>query len=161
MIIEFAAVEIRLELVLNDREEPFLNRTPLNANETYQSVEFWGSCDTGKHFPVLACVTYHFNQRKSQAPKGDKSEPCDIASMDYYSLFIYTCQLGDKLLAQIAIAGVGDQDFCRNYKSGERPDVQESPNNFQFGTASTNLTFSIPYATRYNDSELILTLIIR
>lgn len=147
--------------MLNDREEPFLNRTPLNANETYQSVEFWGSCDTGKRFSVLACVTCNFNQYKSQAPKGDKSEPCDIASMGYYSLFIYTCQLGDKLLAQIAIAGVGDQDFCRNYKSGERLDVQESQNNFQFGTASTNPTFSIPYATRYNDSELILTLIIR
>ncbi|WP_342354899.1 transporter family protein [Pedobacter suwonensis] len=131
-------------------------RTPLTADETYQSAELWGGWNFGKKFRVLAFVPYNFNQRKSQEANGTKNGMGDIAVMGYYNLFNHTGTLGEKLLVQSLWVGAGIKVPTGKYEPAERLAVQESPNNFQLGTASTDFTVNAAYDIRYNDLGLNL-----
>ena len=130
---------------------PMGERTPLTADETYQSVELWGGWNIGKRFRVLAFVPYNFNERESQASTGSKDGLGDIALMGYYKFFDHTGNMGGKLLIQSLYIGAGVKLPTGKYEASERLAVQESPNNFQLGTESTDFTLNAAYDVRWND----------
>ncbi|SER88099.1 transporter family protein [Pedobacter rhizosphaerae] len=129
-------------------------RTPLATDETYQSAELWGGWNIGKKFRVLVFVPYNFNKRVSQDQQGTKTGLGDVALMGYYNLFSKTGTLGSKLLVQSLWLGAGIKTPTGKYEPAERLAIQESPNNFQLGTASTDFTFNAAYDIRYNDLGL-------
>jgi len=128
--------------------------TPITADETYQSAELWGGWNIGQKFRILAFVPYNFNQRESQSEKGSKNGLGDIALMGYYNLVNHTGALGSKLLVQSLWLGAGVKVPTGKYEPTERLALQESPNNFQLGTASTDFSFNAAYDIRYNDLGL-------
>lgn len=130
--------------------------TPLSTDETYQSAELWGGWNFGKKFRVLAFVPYNFNQRSSQASSGSKNGLGDIAVMGYYNLFTKSTTVSSKLLVHSLWLGAGVKAPTGKYEPGERLAVQESPNNFQLGTASTDFTLNAAYDVRLNDLGLNL-----
>ena len=129
-------------------------RTPITAEETYQSAELWGGWNIGSKFRVLAFVPYNFNRRESQTESGSKKGLGDIALMGYYNMFNKTGTLGSKLLVQSLWVGAGIKVPTGKYEPSERFAIQESPNNFQLGTASTDFSFNAAYDIRYNDLGL-------
>jgi len=135
---------------------PTGERTPLTADETYQSAELWGGWNFGKKFRVLAFVPYNFNERTSQEATGRKNGLGDIALMGYYNLFSQSGTVGEKLLVQSLWIGAGVKVPTGKYEPTERLAVQESPNNFQLGTASTDFTLNAAYDIRLNDLGLNL-----
>jgi hypothetical protein len=130
---------------------PTRERTPLTTDEIYQSAELWGGWNMGSKFRVLAFVPYNFNERINQDERGTKNGLGDIALMGYYNLFNKTGTLGNKLLVQSLWLGAGVKVPTGKYEPTERLAVQESPNNFQLGTASTDFSFNAAYDVRYND----------
>lgn len=134
--------------------DPFGERSPLTADETYQSAELWGGWNFGTKFRVLAFVPYNFNERKSQEGNGTKNGLGDIALMGYYKLLDHSGMLGERLLIQSFWMGGGIKAPTGKYEPSERLAVQESPNNFQLGTASTDFTLNAAYDIRWNDLGL-------
>lgn len=130
---------------------PSGERSPLTADETYQSTELWGGWNIGTRFRVLAFVPYNFNKRESQTGDGDKRGLGDIAVMGYFKLFDNMNTVSDRLLVQSLWIGAGVKAPTGRYEPSERLAVQESPNNFQLGTASTDFTVNAAYDIRYND----------
>lgn len=125
--------------------------TPLTTDETYQTAELWGGWNFGKRFRALAFVPYNFNQRSSQAESGAKNGLGDIAVMAYYNLFTNSSSLSSKLLVHSLWLGAGIKLPTGTYEPSEKLAVQESPNNFQLGTASTDFTLNAAYDVRLND----------
>lgn len=130
---------------------PTGERTPITADETYQSAELWGGWNFGTRLRVLAFVPYNFNKRESQTGNGTKTGLGDIALMGYYKLFDHKGTLGERLLVQSLWIGAGVKVPTGKYEPSERLAVSESPNNFQLGTASTDFTLNAAYDIRYND----------
>lgn len=130
---------------------PFGERTPITADETYQSAELWGGWNIGSKFRILAFVPFNFNERISQTGNGTKNGLGDIAVMAYYNLFQHSGTLGERLLVQSLWIGGGLKAPTGKYEPAERLAIQESPNNFQLGTASTDFTLNAAYDVRYND----------
>lgn len=133
---------------------PMGERTPLTADETYQSAELWGGWNIGTRYRILAFVPYNFNERKSQDDAGNKNGLGDIALMGYYKFFDHTGNLGDRLLVQSLWIGAGLKLPTGKYEPSERLAIQESPNNFQLGTESTDFTLNAAYDVRWNDLGL-------
>ncbi|RYG16739.1 MAG: transporter, partial [Chitinophagaceae bacterium] len=127
------------------------NNTPLTTDETYQTAELWGGWNIGTKFRVLAFVPYNFNKRSSQASDGAKNGLGDIALMGYYNLFTQTTTFKSKLLVHSLWLGAGIKAATGKYEASERLNVQETPNNFQLGTASTDFTVNAAYDVRLND----------
>ena len=130
---------------------PTGERTPITADETYQSTELWGGWNFGTKFRILAFLPYNFNKRESQTGNGTKTGLGDIAVMGYYNLFDRKGVLGDRLLVQSLWVGAGVKVPTGKYEPSERLAISESPNNFQLGTASTDFTLNAAYDIRYND----------
>ncbi|MEQ7801452.1 transporter [Pedobacter sp. ASV1-7] len=139
---------------LNTHLGPYGERTPITADETYQSAELWGGWNIGTKFRVLAFVPYNFNERKAQTGNGSKNGLGDIALMGYYKVFDHKGTLGERLLVQSLWIGGGVKVPTGKYEPAERTAIQESPNNFQLGTASTDFTVNAAYDIRYNDVGL-------
>lgn len=133
---------------------PIGERTPLSTDETYQSAEVWGGWNLGKKFRILAFVPYNFNKKVSQSLNGEKNGLGDIAVMGYYNLFNKSGSVGNNLLVQSLWLGAGVKAPTGKYEPSERLAVQESPNNFQLGTASTDFTFNVAYDIRLQDLGL-------
>lgn len=125
--------------------------TPLSTDETYQTAELWGGWNISTKFRVLAFVPYNFNKRSSQASAGAKDGLGDIALMGYYNLFTQNTTVKSKLLVHSLWLGVGIKAPTGKYEANERLNVQETPNNFQLGTASTDFTINAAYDVRLND----------
>lgn len=132
------------------------NVTPLSTDETYQSAELWAGWNFGKRFRTLAFMPYNFNQRNSQANNGNKQGLGDIALMGYYNLFTQNNTLNSKLLVHSLWLGAGVKLPTGKYEPSERLAIQENPNNFQLGTASTDFTLNAAYDIRLNDLGLNL-----
>lgn len=130
---------------------PSGNVTPLTADETYQTAELWGGWNIGTKFRILAFVPYNFNERKSQSGNGTKSGLGDIALMGYFKLFDHKATVAQGLLVQSLWVGAGIKLATGKYEPAERLAMQESPNNFQLGTASTDFTLNAAYDIRYQD----------
>jgi len=135
---------------------PLGQRTPITSDETYQSVELWGGWNIGEKFRVLAFVPYNFNNRVAQTGNGYKSGLGDVAVMGYYNLFNSRNTLGTQLLVQSLWLGAGIKVPTGKYEPGERTLMSESPNNFQLGTASTDITLNAAYDVRLMDLGLNL-----
>lgn len=129
-------------------------RTPISADETYQSAELWGGWNIGDKIRFLAFVPYNFNKRKSQTDNGDKNGLGDIALMTYFKLLDHKGTFADRLLVQSLWLGAGVKMPTGKYEPGERTALLESPNNFQLGTASVDFTVNAAYDIRYNDLGL-------
>ncbi|MES2829321.1 MAG: transporter [Bacteroidota bacterium] len=130
---------------------PSGERSPITADERYQSTELWAGWNIGNRFRVLTFIPYNFNSRKSQTGNGRKYGLGDIAINGYYKLLENTSTLNDRLLVQSLWIGGGVKVPTGRYSAEERMAVQESPNNFQLGTASTDFTINAAYDVRYND----------
>lgn len=130
---------------------PFGESTPLTTEETYQSAEIWAGWNMGKRFRLLAFVPYNFNKRVNQTESGQKQGLGDIAVMAYYKVFEQSGVLNKRLLVQSLWLGAGVKAPTGKYAAGERLATQESPNNFQLGTASTDFSLNAAYDIRYND----------
>lgn len=137
---------------------PFGERTPITADETYQTAELWGGWNIGKKFRLLAFVPYNFNERTSQTGNGKKQGLGDVALMGYYSLLDHRTSIGEKLLVQSLWVGAGIKAPTGKYEPEERLAIQESPNNFQLGTASTDFTLNVTYDIRFQDVGLDVNL---
>ena len=133
---------------------PSGERSPLTTDESYQSTELWGGWNIGKRFRVLAFVPYNFNRRESQTGNGNKNGLGDIAVMGYFKLFENTNTVHERLLVQSLWIGGGIKAPTGKYEPSERLAIQESPNNFQLGTASTDFTVNAAYDIRFNDLGL-------
>lgn len=133
---------------------PLGQSTPITTDETYQSAELWGGWNIGSRFRILAFVPYNFNSRESQTGNGNKNGLGDIALMGYYKLMDQTGSLGPDLLVQSVWIGGGIKVPTGKYEPSERLAIQESPNSFQLGTASTDFTLNVAYDVRYNDLGL-------
>ncbi|MEE1884116.1 transporter [Pedobacter flavus] len=133
-------------------------RTPISADETYQSTELWGGVNFGKKFRVLAFIPYNFNEKVAQTGNGSKNGLGDIALMGYYGLADHRTSVGQKLLVQSLWVGAGVKLPTGKYEPSERLAVSESPNNFQLGTASTDFTLNATYDIRLQDLGLNVNL---
>jgi hypothetical protein len=125
--------------------------TPLTTNETYQTAELWGGWNIGKKFRLLAFVPYNFAKRSSQEANASKGGLGDIAVMGYYNLFTNANTVSSKLLVHSLWVGAGIKVPTGQYEPGEKLAVQNDPNNFQLGTASTDFTLNAAYDVRLND----------
>lgn len=125
--------------------------TPLTTDETYQTAELWGGWNVGKRFRVLAFVPYNFIQKSSQDANVSKNGLGDVALMGYYNIFTNSNTVNSKLLVHSLWLGAGIKAPTGTYEAAEKLPVQDNPNNFQLGTASTDFTLNAAYDVRLND----------
>lgn len=125
--------------------------TPLTIDETYQTAELWGGWNVGKRFRVLAFVPYNFIQKSSQDANVSKNGLGDVALMGYYNIFTNSNTVNSKLLVHSLWLGAGIKAPTGTYEAAEKLAVQDNPNNFQLGTASTDFTLNAAYDVRLND----------
>ena len=125
--------------------------TPLTTDETYQTAELWGGWNVGKRFRVLAFVPYNFIQKSSQDANVSKNGLGDVALMGYYNIFTNSNTVNSKLLVHSLWLGAGIKAPTGTYEAAEKLAVQDNPNNFQLGTASTDFTLNAAYDVRLND----------
>ncbi len=130
---------------------PLRQVTPLTTDETYQTAELWGGWNVGKRFRVLAFVPYNFIQKSSQDANVSKNGLGDVALMGYYNIFTNSNTVNSKLLVHSLWLGAGIKAPTGTYKAAEKLAVQDNPNNFQLGTASTDFTLNAAYDVRLND----------
>lgn len=124
----------------------------LTTDETYQTAEVWGGWNIGKRFRVLGFVPINFNSRENQGVTMNKSGIGDIAVVGYYQLLGRTSSvLNNKLLIQSLWIGGGIKAPTGRYEPSERKENEETPNNFQLGTASTDFTLNAMYDVRLMD----------
>lgn len=124
----------------------------LTTDETYQTSELWGGWNIGKHFRVLGFVPVNFNSRENQGVTMSKSGIGDIAIIGYYQLLDkQQTILNSKLLVQSLWIGGGIKVPTGKYEPTERQENEDTPNNFQLGTASTDFTLNVMYDVRLMD----------
>lgn len=124
----------------------------LTTDETYQTAELWGGWNIGKRFRVLGFVPFNFNSRENQGTTMSKSGIGDIAIVGYYQLLDrQQTILNSKLLVQSLWIGGGVKVPTGRYEPAERKENEDTPNNFQLGTASTDFTLNAMYDVRLMD----------
>ncbi|SKC96108.1 hypothetical protein SAMN05660461_0609 [Chitinophaga ginsengisegetis] len=124
----------------------------LTTNETYQTAELWGGWNIGKRFRVLGFIPVNFNSRENQGATLRKSGIGDIALVGYYQLLDKQHTTGNgKLLVQSLWIGGGIKAPTGKYEPTEHKENEDTPNNFQLGTASTDFTLNAMYDVRLMD----------
>jgi len=126
----------------------------LTTNETYQTAELWGGWDIGRKFRVLGFVPVNFSERSNQGISKSKTGPGDIAVAGYYQVFSNMNTIAGKLLVHSLWAGAGVKLPTGKYEPAERKENEDSPNNFQLGTASLDFTLNAMYDIRLMDVGL-------
>lgn len=126
----------------------------LTTDETYQTAELWGGWNIGKKFRVLGFVPVNFSERTNQGISKSKTGLGDIAVVGYYQVFDKMNTVGNKLLVQSLWIGGGFKLPMGKYEPAERKENEDSPNNFQLGTASTDFTVNAMYDIRLMDLGL-------
>lgn len=137
---------------------PAGNRTPLTADETYQSMEMWGAWNIGQRWRVMAILPYNFNARsiKGSGEQGKKNGLGDVVAMGYFKIFEEaTSTSSNKMLVHSLWLGAGIKAPTGKYDASERSNTaQDAPNNFQLGTASTDFMVNLAYDVRLMDVGL-------
>ena len=124
----------------------------LTTDETYQTTELWGGWNIGKKFRVLGFVPVNFNSRENQGATMNRSGIGDIAVTGYYQLLNSRHTTShDKLLIQSLWVGAGIKVPTGKYEPTEHEENENTPNNFQLGTASTDFSFHLMYDLRLMD----------
>jgi hypothetical protein len=127
----------------------------LTTDETYQTAEIWGGWNIGKRFRVIGFVPINFSSRENQGVTMSKSGIGDIAVVGYYQLLDkQSVILDDKLLVQSLWIGAGVKGPTGQYEPSERKENEDTPNNFQLGTASTDFTLNAMYDLRLMDAGI-------
>ncbi|NSL87152.1 transporter [Chitinophaga sp. Mgbs1] len=124
----------------------------LTTDETYQTAELWGGWNIGKRFRVLGFLPVNFNSRENQGQTMSKSGIGDIAVVGYYQLLDKQQTIGSgQLLVQSLWLGGGIKVPTGKYEPTEHKENEDTPNNFQLGTASTDFTLNAMYDVRLMD----------
>lgn len=127
----------------------------LTTDETYQTAELWGGWNIGKRFRVLGFVPVNFNSRENQGIITNKSGIGDVAVVGYYQLLDQQHTTGNnQLLVQSLWIGGGIKLPTGKYMPAEHKENEDTPNNFQLGTASTDFTLNAMYDVRLMDLGL-------
>lgn len=126
----------------------------LTTDETYRTAELWGGWNIGKKFRVLGFVPVNFSERSNQDVSKSKTGLGDIAVVGYYQVFNKLNTLTNKPLIQSLWIGGGIKLPTGKYEPAERKENEDSPNNFQLGTASTDFTLNAMYDIRLMDIGL-------
>lgn len=127
----------------------------LTTDETYQAAEVWGGWNIGNRFRVLGFVPFNINARENQGETMRKSGIGDIAVVGYYRLLNdQHTVLNSKLLVQSLWIGGGIKLPSGKYEPTERLENEDTPNNFQLGTASTDFTLNAMYDVRLMDAGI-------
>ena len=124
----------------------------LTTGETYQTAELWGGWNIGKRFRVLGFLPVNFNSRENQGATMYRSGIGDIAVIGYYQL-LNTRNTTDnnQLLVQSLWVGAGIKVPSGQYEPTEHEENENTPNNFQLGTASTDFSIHVMYDVRLMD----------
>lgn len=124
----------------------------LTTDEIYQTAELWGGWNIGKRFRVLGFVPVNFNSRENQGITTHKSGIGDVAVVGYYQLLDQQhTTANNKLLVQSLWIGGGIKLPTGKYMPAEHQENEDTPNNFQLGTASTDFTLNAMYDVRLMD----------
>lgn len=126
-------------------------RSYLTTAETYQTAELWGGWNIGKRFRVIGFLPVNFNSRENQGVTMNRSGLGDIAAVGYYQLLDNQQTVGSKLLVQSLWLGAGVKLPTGKYEPTEHKENEDTPNNFQLGTASTDFTLNAMYDVRLMD----------
>ncbi len=126
----------------------------LTTSETYQTAEVWGGWNIGKHFRVLGFVPLNINSRENQGNTIRKAGLGDVAAVGYYQLLNKRQTIHHKLLVQSLWIGGGIKVPTGRYEPSEKKENEETPNNFQLGTASTDFTLNAMYDVRLMDAGI-------
>lgn len=121
----------------------------LTTDETYQTSELWGGWNIGKKFRVLGFVPLNFSERNNQGVSKSKTGLGDIAVTGYYQVFSKMNAVAHSLWI-----GAGVKLPTGKYEPAERKENEDSPNNFQLGTASVDFTLNAMYDIRLMDVGL-------
>lgn len=121
----------------------------LTTDETYQTAELWGGWNIGKKFRVLGFVPLNFSERSNQGISKSKTGLGDIAVTGYYQVFSKMNTVAHSLWI-----GAGVKLPTGKYEPAERKENEDSPNNFQLGTASVDFTLNAMYDIRLMDVGL-------
>lgn len=121
----------------------------LTTDETYQTAELWGGWNIGAKFRVLGFVPLNFSERTNQGLSKSKTGLGDIAVVGYYQVFSKM-----NTVAQSLWIGGGVKLPTGKYEPAERKENEDSPNNFQLGTASIDFTLNAAYDIRLRDLGL-------
>lgn len=124
----------------------------LTTEETYQTAELWGGWNIGKRFRVLGFVPVNFNSRENQGEVMHRAGIGDIAVVGYYQLLdTRNTTNNNQLLVQSLWIGAGIKVPTGKYEPTERKENENTPNNFQLGTASTDFSVHVMYDVRLMD----------
>jgi len=124
----------------------------LTTDETYQTAELWGGWNIGKRFRVLGFVPVNFNSRENQGEVMHRAGIGDIAVVGYYQLLdTRNTTNNNQLLVQSLWIGAGIKVPTGKYEPTERKENENTPNNFQLGTASTDFSVHVMYDVRLMD----------
>lgn len=118
----------------------------LTTDETYQTAELWGGWNIGKRFRVLGFVPVNLNSRENQGQTMNRSGLGDIAVVGYYQLLNTRAASNQSLWI-----GAGVKVPTGQYEPTERKENENTPNNFQLGTASTDFSAHLMYDIRWMD----------
>lgn len=121
----------------------------LTTDETYKTAELWGGWNIGKKFRVLGFVPLNFSERSNQGISKSKTGLGDIAVTGYYQVFSKMNTVAHSLWI-----GGGVKLPTGKYEPTERKENEDSPNNFQLGTASVDFTLNAMYDIRLMDLGL-------
>lgn len=124
----------------------------LTTSETYQTAELWGGWNIGRKFRILSFVPVNFNSRENQGQTRNRSGLGDIAVVGYYQLLnTQNTNNNNKLIVQSLWIGAGIKIPTGQYEPTERKENEDTPNNFQLGTASTDFSVHLMYDVRIMD----------
>ena len=126
----------------------------LTTDETYQTAELWGGWNIGRKFRVLGFVPLNFSERSNQGASKSKTGLGDIAVAGYYQVFSKMQTINSRLLVHSLWIGGGFKLPTGKYEPAERKENEDSPNNFQLGTASVDFTLNAMYDIRLMDVGL-------
>lgn len=137
---------------------PQRNRTPITADETYQTIELWGAWNFGNRMRIMAILPYNSNSRHlyGSGESGYKDGLGDVIVTGHYKLFDHAATIAsNNLLIHSLWIGGGVKIPTGQYDANDRNSVsQDAPNNFQLGTASTDFLINVAYDIRIMDLGL-------
>jgi hypothetical protein len=121
-------------------------RTPLSTQETYQSLDLFGSWQMAPRWKVMAQIPYQMQQREGIASglTQQKSGIGDATLLGFYQLFS-TRPGTSSLWQQVLQVGAGVKLPTGAYESLETSDLLQSNNAFQLGSGSTDVLLQAHY----------------
>lgn len=127
------------------------NKTALSNKEKYNTVELWSAWNIGTKWRVMAILPYSYIQKYNYgtAEESSKNGLGDINLSGYYNLM----NNSSNTFTHTIWVGLGVKLQTGSYNKDEFTN-SNSPNIYQLGTGSTDITMSINYDIRFNNIGL-------